>query len=374
VENSFQYNCQKNWWQNLLYVNNLVDIPHMCLGQTWYLACDMQMYAFAPLILFPLYHWPVLGQLLIILFICFFTGINAMITVIYNLGPNGGDPDGDPNDAYLRYMKPWCRAMPYLVGLYMGWVLHKIRGRKIHIPAPLVAIGWITSALTACLVVYGLYDYTAQGIPQPKTVLIIFPMLDRTAWAVCLAWVVFACVTGYGGVVNSILSWKPFIPLSRLTYCSYLVSIDVQTFYWNTQRTAMHIDQTVAVYIFLATLPVIFCVALLFSLAFESPMIALEKIMFAPLLNPPRRAEKPAEPANAVTAPDGTAPGPAEVSGSEQTAAAEVGGLGNGQVNAGFEADGAVVGADESPLLEGGEGSAGDGQKADEPASGDGAV
>ena len=193
--------CRDGWWKNMLYINNIVDMGAQCIGQTWYLANDMQMFLFSPLVLLPLYHWPVLGQLWIIFLVCFFTGINAMITVIHKLGPNGGLPDGD--DFNLRYMKPWTRAGPYLVGLYMGWVLHKIRGRKISIPAPVVAIGWLTASLTGCLIVYGLYD---QPSVPPEATNVIYAMLNRTAWSVCLAWVVFACVTGYGGVVNSLLS------------------------------------------------------------------------------------------------------------------------------------------------------------------------
>ena len=267
--------CRDGWWKNMLYINNLVDVDTQCIGQTWYLANDMQMFLFSPLVLLPLYHWPVFGQLWIIFLVCFFTGINAMITVIHKLGTNGSLPDGD--DYNLRYMKPWTRAGPYLVGLYMGWVLYKIRGRKISIPAPVVAIGWLTASLTGCLIVYGLYGQPSE---PPEATNVIYSMLNRTAWSVCLAWVVFACVTGYGGVVNSLLSWKALIPLSRLTYTSYLVSIDMQVIYWYGNKAPQYLDHTVLVYQFLGSLPVIFAVATMFSLAFESPMLALEKLIF----------------------------------------------------------------------------------------------
>ncbi|XP_037076969.1 nose resistant to fluoxetine protein 6-like [Pollicipes pollicipes] len=220
----------------------------------------------------------------------------------------------------LRYMKPWTRAGPYLVGLYMGWILHKIRGRKIHLPAPVVAIGWITASLTGCLIVYGMYGVPS---PPPKTLNLVYAMLNRTAWSICLAWVVFACVTGYGGFVNTLLSWKAFIPLSKLTYTSYLVSIDVQTYYWYTNKAPVYLSQTFLVYQFLASLPIIFAVAAIFSLAFESPMIALEKIIFP---QPSRAA--PAAPARQDAAQplvSSTKPGR------------------SGAVNAGFEADGGVV-------------------------------
>ncbi|KAF0292104.1 Nose resistant to fluoxetine protein 6 [Amphibalanus amphitrite] len=297
--------CRENWWKNMLYINNLVDMNRQCISQTWYLANDMQMFLFSPLVLLPLYHWPVFGQLWIIFLVCFFTGINAMVTAIHKLGPSSSLPGGD--DLNLRYMKPWTRAGPYLVGLYMGWILHKIRGRKIVLPAPVVAIGWLTSSLTACLIVYGLYG---QPAVPPQTTNIIYPMLNRTAWSVCLAWVVFACVTGYGGVVNSILSWKALIPLSRLTYTSYLVSIDVQVVYWLGNKAPQYLDHLVIVYQFLGSLPVIFTVATMFSLAFESPMLALEKLIFPQ----PSQAAPAAAASKGPTADDAllktTEPGP----------------------------------------------------------------
>ncbi|XP_043199332.1 nose resistant to fluoxetine protein 6-like [Amphibalanus amphitrite] len=279
--------CRDNWWKNMLYINNLVDMERQCVAQTWYMANDMQMFLFSPLVLLPLYHWPVLGQLWIILLVCFFTGINAMVTAIHKLGPTASLPGGD--DVNLRYMKPWTRAGPYLVGLYMGWVLHKIRGRKIVLPVPVVAIGWLTASLTGCLIVYGLFD---QPTVPPQATNIIYPMLSRTAWSVCLAWVVFACVTGYGGVVNSILSWKALIPLSRITYTSYLVSIDVQVVYWLGNKSPQYLDHLVLVYQFLGSLPVIFTIATMFSLAFESPMLALEKLMFPQRKAPPTATAK----------------------------------------------------------------------------------
>jgi len=53
--------CKDNWWRNLLYINNFIDGPGyldtdaMCLGQTWYLSTEMQMFLFTPLLLLPMY-------------------------------------------------------------------------------------------------------------------------------------------------------------------------------------------------------------------------------------------------------------------------------------------------------------------------------
>lgn len=43
------------------------------------------------------------------------------------------------------------------------------------------------------------------------------------AWGVAVAWVAVSCCSGHGGLVNSALSYRGLLPLSRLTYCAYLV-------------------------------------------------------------------------------------------------------------------------------------------------------
>ena len=35
----------------------------------------------------------------------------------------------------------------------------------------------------------------------------MYAVLVKALWGVCLAWVTFACVKGYGGPVNDFLSW-----------------------------------------------------------------------------------------------------------------------------------------------------------------------
>ena len=53
----------------------------------------------------------------------------------------------------------------------------------------------------------------------------LYAATARPLWSVCLAWVILSCFYGGGGWVNELLSWKGWIPLSRLTYTSYLLHI-----------------------------------------------------------------------------------------------------------------------------------------------------
>lgn len=57
IMSSLETNCRKRWWSVLLYVQNYVNPNEQCLGQTWYLSVDMQLFIISPLILLMLARW-----------------------------------------------------------------------------------------------------------------------------------------------------------------------------------------------------------------------------------------------------------------------------------------------------------------------------
>ena len=59
-------------------------------------------------------------------------------------------------------------------------------------------VGWMVAAALAMASVFGLYDATANE-PMPLWLSAVYNAAGRTAWALGVAWVVVACVTGNGG-------------------------------------------------------------------------------------------------------------------------------------------------------------------------------
>ncbi|XP_025420912.1 O-acyltransferase like protein-like, partial [Sipha flava] len=51
-------NCLKNWWTNVLFVNNYVDTEHPCVMQSWYLACDLHMCALGVSMVYLVWKYP----------------------------------------------------------------------------------------------------------------------------------------------------------------------------------------------------------------------------------------------------------------------------------------------------------------------------
>ena len=58
--------CTRAWWRNILYINNFGggqggENFAECIGQTWYLSNDMQMFVFTPFIIYPMWKWHKFG-------------------------------------------------------------------------------------------------------------------------------------------------------------------------------------------------------------------------------------------------------------------------------------------------------------------------
>ncbi|XP_052790475.1 nose resistant to fluoxetine protein 6-like isoform X1 [Mya arenaria] len=269
--------CKDTWWTNLLYVNNLVRTDKMCMGWSWYLANDMQFYVISPLMLILLYTsrlWGAIccGAFVLLNFIV--AGVLSKVNHLpsnFVLGDNGGD------DFNLLYIKPWCRVGPYAVGIFTGYVLYRTEC-KVRIPKVWNLLGWAIATAVALAILYGLW--TPDLTPKlGEDMSALYNATARTAWGACIAWVIFSCATGHGGPVNALLSWKAIIPLSRLTYCCYLVHPVVMYTYYYSRRTLMHWYDLDLSYLFLGNLCLSYAVAFVVSLAFESPMMGLEKVV-----------------------------------------------------------------------------------------------
>eukprot|EP00095_Tigriopus_kingsejongensis_P009191 maker-scaffold299_size217019-snap-gene-0.12 protein:Tk09191 transcript:maker-scaffold299_size217019-snap-gene-0.12-mRNA-1 annotation:"hypothetical protein DAPPUDRAFT_306180" len=119
---------------------------------------------------------------------------------------------------------PWCRIQPYLAGAILGYLLHRQRNKTIELNWVAVVMGWVLALGCLFAVVYGLDLPTVleTQIAPTKAVSISYGGLHRLVWGLGLAWIVWACAKGYGGWINTLLSWEAFMPLGRVTYVMYL--------------------------------------------------------------------------------------------------------------------------------------------------------
>jgi peptidoglycan/LPS O-acetylase OafA/YrhL len=76
----------------LLYVKNFIhpysiSSPDYAFGESWYLACDMQMLLISPLFIYPIWRWMGAGLIWIAICLFVFLGTSASVFIAYDLIP-----------------------------------------------------------------------------------------------------------------------------------------------------------------------------------------------------------------------------------------------------------------------------------------------
>lgn len=102
-----------------------------------------------------------------------------------------------------------------------------------------------------------------------------------TAWGLALVWIVLSCKWGLAKPIDRLLSLRSILPLSRLTYCAYLVHPVTQIAMSLDLKGTIHIQHGLVLTIFLGNVVTSYTVALALSLLFEAPVVRLLKIVFS---------------------------------------------------------------------------------------------
>ncbi|CAL4122583.1 unnamed protein product, partial [Meganyctiphanes norvegica] len=136
---------------------------------------------------------------------------------------------------YDNYFPTWVRADSWLIGIWTGYYIANMGKKKLQLKQWQVVVGWTVAVVFGLMVQFYQYHTPATGTGN-----IMYEMVHRTIWALCLAWITIACYFGYGGIVNDFLSHPSWQPFSRLTYTMYLVAQEFTYSYVNASRTLFY--------------------------------------------------------------------------------------------------------------------------------------
>ncbi|GMT12004.1 hypothetical protein PFISCL1PPCAC_3301, partial [Pristionchus fissidentatus] len=202
-----QDSCSTTWWIEMLYLHNWIQQDKWCISWGWYLAADMQMYIFTPLLLIPLALKPLIGFLVATLVFTFSTAVNIFLVYYYHwpaaesfLYPADPEETNIENYSMLMYESPLIRCqIVYLVS-------------------------WVAGLALMLTVLLGLHNQT-NGELMDIFWRAMYSAFSRPAWGIGLSVILIMCFYGYGGPINAFMSWHIWVPLGRLSYCGYLIHI-----------------------------------------------------------------------------------------------------------------------------------------------------
>lgn len=118
------------------------------MGQTWYLAVEMQCFIITPLLIWPLWRFPKFGFGLISTFTVagkyidfhYFenvennylsvTGVAIGLAWVNDYPPTGALQSGSEGYMENYYVVPWVRIQAYLLGMILGFILYRLKSTE----------------------------------------------------------------------------------------------------------------------------------------------------------------------------------------------------------------------------------------------------
>ncbi|XP_055310887.1 O-acyltransferase like protein-like, partial [Sitodiplosis mosellana] len=218
---SYRTNCETNWWSTLLHVQNYLNTHashhNICIPQSWYLAADFHLFLIAPFFVYLLrkYEWKMV-PVIVVLLAC------GVALLIFSWPLDSTNPLDQTTFGIRLRVPTHLRYSPYLIGLFLGFIFFKNRGKKVYISRMWNAFGWSMSIIIIILTIFGHYPFHQPDIDTLPIHFVLFLSFGRILWTVAVGWIMFSCHFGYGGAVNMILSLSLWSPLSKLTYAIYI--------------------------------------------------------------------------------------------------------------------------------------------------------
>ena len=279
--------CQHYWWTNIFFINNFIPVLS-CLGHTWYMAIDMQFFIISPIFIILLHNRRSLAVFLITAVIVGSVVVVGAIAFINKHNINlFADSDIVSNIKYL-YCKPYFRINAYLIGIILGYILHK-KYSIAHLPISaslqnlIYGLLWVLSVLLCLPVVYGTYKIW-HNQPFSEFESVSYHMFSRTAWCIGVAILIFICNRCNDRflqrTVNGILSWDGWNPLVKLTFGAYLIHYVMLDFMMGTMQSSIIYTDYFYINLFITTTVLSYCIAVLLVLFVEFTTINVVVVIF----------------------------------------------------------------------------------------------
>ncbi|KAH8033905.1 hypothetical protein HPB51_017355 [Rhipicephalus microplus] len=221
-------NCHRSWWSVLLNSHNFYSYAESCQPHYWYISADLQIF---PVVLATSI---LMGRNLKLGVIISASVLVVSVVVVGALTYVNGYPPAilllGKDVLYSKellseiYFRPYVHIGPYIMGSLVACLY--LNRRNVRITPFLEVIGWLASVAAGCYVNLVTVAWEDGRYPSPLWSS-AYAALHRVVWAACLGWVVYACAIGRGGILNTILSWKPLVPVSRISFTIYVVHIYV---------------------------------------------------------------------------------------------------------------------------------------------------
>nr|XP_037270687.1 nose resistant to fluoxetine protein 6-like [Rhipicephalus microplus] len=295
----YEKEIAENWWTLLLQIRNWCGEMNeeTKLVHLWYLSADFQLFVISLLILLVLKKWKMLRLGTFTLFSALGCGISLWTATNQNVLPFMVYP------AYTRalqlttlnsyYVRPFYHAVCFFSGCITFSFLEDFRNHKL---SKMMRVTCWSVAVTCALCVTFMKIPWYRNETHSEAGKLVVAFFDRVLWSLFLSWLTLACATGRGGFVGRFLSSSFFAPLSRLSFCVYLIHYPLIMLMLHASRERIHASHFGQVTLFFGVFIWSCLLAYPAFLMCEAPTAALDKMVFEGLTGRGKHATKEHQP------------------------------------------------------------------------------
>ncbi|XP_050091612.1 regulator of hypoxia-inducible factor 1-like isoform X2 [Anopheles aquasalis] len=279
----FKDYCVKNWWTNILFLNNYIHPKEPCIQFAWYLGADFQLYLIGTILMILIIRNPNQAKIIYITMVLFALSIPA-ITIYVN-----------KTDAtvifILRYILQEIRTLPYYIKVYIpfetnaGNYFFGMLAGNVYFIYKNNDMAFERLNLNMLFLSGGgffvMMNFLTILLPEdhlvcPSIVLAIFGTLLKCAWGVFPSiLILYLAFKNPPSRLSSILCHPLFGFLSKFSFTIYLVQYGVvYTVYRHVTYTLMYNSFTILYFTVLIT-SITLSIAFLLHTCLELPLHSL---------------------------------------------------------------------------------------------------
>ena len=273
--------CRKTIGWHLSYSNIFNMDSNICVGQTWYLSAEMIWFCLSPLIIYPLWAGKSATWSRVLSILWWGSVISSLLglSIWYNRNDSIYEDYAAKHSLPPFNFAPWgYRGQSYVMGLMMGYILYLTKDSNIEIDRRLNLVIWQIIAFIGLALIYGPFWF------PPFEYNFLYNVLFKVGWSIVLSWVTFACCKGHGGIVNDFLSWSFWLPISKISFMTYLFHMSINWYFFLSQGYNIDFTAWQMTEWFVAQLWISLLVGLVGCLTLELPFGKIQKLLIQKLL------------------------------------------------------------------------------------------
>lgn len=169
------------------------------------------------------------------------------------------------------------RATPYLIGIALGVAVKEFG--KVQLPKGVAISGWLATISGIVWCFYKPSNLSHKDYQYDPSAAAQYSALAPLLWALSMSWIIFACHNNASWKLNSLLSSRPMIFISRISYSIYLVIFIVFFYFSGTLKSSEEFH--VSSYLDRMETCMVFIIAVLFTLVVDLPTQNIVKLLLS---------------------------------------------------------------------------------------------